>query len=172
MIANHLLLKKKMKKINISYPESSDAEKINELIVDVFMKCVAPEYSEEGVQFFLSFCKPEIVTEKIIENTPILIAKFDEKIIGIIWTRGKNHISRYFVDIAFQGKGTGRLLFNKLLDEIRLRYKEISEITVNSSPYAAKAYEKLGFIKTDEEKTGNGMRYLPMIYKFNTGFKN
>jgi GNAT superfamily N-acetyltransferase len=129
------------------------------------MKCVAPEYSEKGVNFFLNICKPEAILEKLNENTPLFIAKSNEKIVGIIWTRGKEHISRFFVDLEYQRKGTGRLLFNKLLLEIKSKYNDITEITVNSSPFALKAYEKLGFRQTDEEKCGNGMRYIPLIYK-------
>lgn len=155
----------KIDKIEIIKPDVSEAEIINNLIIDVFMKCVAAEYSEEGVKFFLNICNPGEILVKINEDTPILVAKTEEKIVGIIWTRGINHISRYFVDVACQSKGIGRILFNGLLVEVKSKYKEISEITVNSSPFAMKAYEKLGFIKTEEEKIGNGMRYIPMVYK-------
>jgi len=37
-------------------------------------------------------------------------------------------------------------------------------ITVNSSPYAAKIYRKLGFVDMDAEQMTNGIRYVPMRF--------
>ena len=39
---------------------------------------------------------------------------------------------------------------------------ENSFITVNSSRYAAPIYEKIGFIKTEEEKEQDGLKFTPM----------
>jgi GNAT superfamily N-acetyltransferase len=151
--------------ITIKIPEINDALQINSLIIDVFKKCVAPDYSKEGVEFFLSICTPESVVEKFNENTPIFIANSGKMVVGVIWTRGNNHISRFFVDTAYQRIGIGRNLFNTLLNEVSRKYPDISEISVNSSPFAVYAYEKLGFVKIDEVKIGNGMKYIPMVYK-------
>jgi hypothetical protein len=38
-------------------------------------------------------------------------------------------------------------------------------ITVNSAPYGLCFYKKLGFVPTEEEKTINGIRFTPMIYR-------
>ena len=39
---------------------------------------------------------------------------------------------------------------------------ENSFITVNSSRYAVPIYEKIGFIKTEEEKEQDGLKFTPM----------
>ena len=39
---------------------------------------------------------------------------------------------------------------------------ENSFITVNSSRYAVSIYEKIGFIKTEEEKEQDGLKFTPM----------
>ena len=38
------------------------------------------------------------------------------------------------------------------------------QITVNSSSYAVKFYESLGFSKTSEEQETDGFKYTPMQY--------
>ena len=38
------------------------------------------------------------------------------------------------------------------------------QITVNSSSYAVKFYESLGFSKTSEEQETDGLKYTPMHY--------
>lgn len=39
---------------------------------------------------------------------------------------------------------------------------ENSYITVNSSRYAVPIYEKLGFVKMEEEKEQDGLKFTPM----------
>jgi len=38
------------------------------------------------------------------------------------------------------------------------------KITVNSSPYAVKIYEKLGFVPDGNEQMVDGIRFTPMTY--------
>ena len=49
-------------------------------------------------------------------------------------------------------KGIGRALF----ETMRRDYDE-QEFTVNSSPYAVKIYEHMGFQETDTEQVVNGL---------------
>ena len=82
----------------------------------------------------------------------------DGEIVGIIATRNQNsHISLFFVKDSFMGKGIGR----KLINEIIINNKN-EKVTVHSSPFAVKIYEKLGFIKTSQEKCINGMLFIEM----------
>lgn len=80
----------------IREPTENDAESINELIKTTFMQFVAPDYSPEGIKFFLNLCNVEALKEKI-KKGQIYIAVEDDQILGVIWTRDLNHISRYFV---------------------------------------------------------------------------
>ena len=150
--------------IEIRKPFEREAEAVNSLIESVFKECVAPDYSEEGIRFFLKLCNAEEVRIKTVENCPIIVASENDVVVGVLWTRDINHISRYFVDVKHQRKGIGRQLFNHLLEGIKTEHPEIKDITVNSSPFACKAYESLGFKRTDHEQNGNGMKYIPMVY--------
>jgi len=157
-----------MHTIKIKKPNADEASEINSLIIDVFISCVAPDYSQEGINFFLNICNQDQLLEKVNEPSPIYVAKIDKNIVGVIWTRDMNHISRYFVHTAYQKKGIGKMLFNSLLSEIISNHKEITEISVNSSPCAVGAYEKMGFIKIGEEKLENGIRFIPLLFKINS----
>ena len=74
--------------------------------------------------------------------------------------REPQHIGGFFVKANCQGKGFGRMLF----ESMKADYKK-QEFTVNSSLYAVKIYEHLGFVATDTQQTVNGIRFTPMKYK-------
>ena len=77
---------------------------------------------------------------------------------GIIATDSqKRHICLFFVDKVSQGKGIGKELMRVVVNN-----NENSYITVNSSRYAVPIYEKLGFIKMEEEKEQDGLKFTPM----------
>ena len=61
------------------------------------------------------------------------------------------------MDKVSQGKGIGKKLMSFIIDD-----NENSFITVNSSRYAVSIYEKIGFIKTEEEKEQDGLKFTPM----------
>ena len=66
-------------------------------------------------------------------------------------------INLFFVDKSSQAKGIGKKLINIVIDD-----NENSFITVNSSRYAVPIYEKIGFVKTEEEKEQDGLKFTPM----------
>ncbi|MCR4926306.1 MAG: GNAT family N-acetyltransferase [Clostridiales bacterium] len=130
-----------------------------ELVFRVFDKFEAPEYSQEGIDSF----KKSLSDEKYISQLEIYAAFENEKIIGVIATRNSgNHIALFFVDEEYQRQGIGKKLF-----QLAIADNYTGTVTVNSSPYAVKIYEKLGFEKVSEEKVDDGIRYTPMFYKVN-----
>jgi GNAT superfamily N-acetyltransferase len=82
------------------------------------------------------------------------------ELLGVIATRNAgSHIALFFVREEYHGRRIGRRLFAQIVPLCDGRF-----ITVNSSPYAAKIYRKLGFTDTAVEQTTNGIRYVPMRY--------
>lgn len=71
---------------------------------------------------------------------------------GVIAVRQFNHISLMFVDKEFHREGITRSLFELIKDNVKNNCKGEKNITVNSSAYAVKIYECLGFKATDKEK--------------------
>lgn len=138
-----------------------------DLALDVFMKFEAPEYKPEGVETFKHFIsesrKPDSSRRQGL--SPIYAAFENEKIIGIMGMREtKTHINLVFVKEEYHRKGVATALFNFLLNDLIKENPELSEITLNSSPYGFPFYLRLGFVPQSEEKEKDGIRYTPMKY--------
>ena len=61
------------------------------------------------------------------------------------------------MDKDLQGKGIGKELMSVIVND-----NENSYITVNSLRYGVPIYEKLGFVKMEEEKEQDGLKFTPM----------
>ena len=127
----------------------------------VYIESKDESYSEQGIETFCNF-----VNNKEITKSFKVYGAFENNILkGIIATdRRKRHINLYFVDKVSQGKGIGKELM-----KIVVKDNENSYITVNSSRYGVPIYEKLGFVKIEDEKEQDGLKFTPMklILKFN-----
>jgi GNAT superfamily N-acetyltransferase len=71
-----------------------------------------------------------------------------KKIVGIVGLK-ENELRTFFVDPAYQGKGVGRLLYNKL--EQTARDRKIKKLVLYGSPLGEPAYIKFGFHKIRSE---------------------
>ena len=120
----------------------------------VYIECKDESYSEQGIGTFCNF-----VDNKEITKSFKVYGAFEDNVLkGIIATDSpKKHICLFFVDKVSQGKGIGKKLMSFIIDD-----NENSFITVNSSRYAVSIYEKIGFIKTEEEKEQDGLKFTPM----------
>ena len=120
----------------------------------VYIESRDESYSEKGIETFCNF----VDNKKITKSFKVYGAFEDNILKGIIATdRRKRHINLFFVDRSSQAKGIGKKLMN-----IVINYNENSFITVNSSRYAVPIYEKIGFVKTEEEKEQDGLKFTPM----------
>lgn len=138
----------------------SDLESLSNLVLNSFDKFVAPDYSEEGIKTFYGFFEHGKLLHKTLENGDfIFIAKEKKEITGLLATRNKSHISLLFVDEKHQKKGIAKKLFSILCETI-----ETEKITVNSSPFAEKIYEKLGFIKLSPMQEKDGIKFISMEF--------
>ena len=120
----------------------------------VYIECKDESYSEQGIETFCNF-----VNNKEITKSFKVYGAFEDNVLkGIIATDSqKRHISLFFVDKSSQGKGIGKELINIVVNN-----NENSYITVNSSRYGVPIYEKLGFVKIEDEKKQDGLKFTPM----------
>ena len=128
----------------------------------VYIESKDESYSEQGIETFCNF----VDNKKITKSFKVYGAFEDNILKGVIATdRRKRHINLFFVDKVSQGKGIGKELMRVVINN-----NENSYITVNSSRYGVPIYEKLGFVKTEEEKEQDGLKFTPMklILKFNS----
>lgn len=145
--------------------ESGEEAEVCHIVIETFNEFIAPLYSQEGIREFLRYVKPRLFIQRSRANHIVLIAKEQEKIIGMIEVRNYNHISLFYVLQKFQQKGIGKELLHRSI-EICLEHKpELLELTVNSSPNAVCIYEKLGFVKAGSEQISKGIIFTPMSLK-------
>lgn len=133
-----------------------------ELIWVVFEQFEAPDYSEQGVASFKEFISYDNIATQFDSGAICFWGYFkDDILVGVIATRGINHICILFVKQEFHRQGIARFLFQEV-KTICMGQKDVTEITVNSSPYAIEAYRRLGFEETTMEQTIDGIRFTPM----------
>ena len=136
-----------------------DLAKAMELTKKVFMEFDAPDYSTMGIDNFLNFLKMENILDMYDKQELYCYGYYDgSELLGIIATKGRNHICLLFVDKAYHQQGIATKLFSEVLKH---RIKD-EKITVHSSPYAAPVYRHWGFIDDCEEQLADGMRFIPM----------
>ncbi|MCL2857317.1 MAG: GNAT family N-acetyltransferase [Oscillospiraceae bacterium] len=143
-----------------------DLTRAIDLVNDVFAEFIAVDYSEQGKSTFESYLNEKLdkVASSLKSEHKKMWAYYQEdEILGVIATQGISHISLMFVDKRHHGTGIARQMFNFVLEELA-KNKNVTQITVNSSPYATKIYENLGFVKTSEQQEKDGIIYLPMAY--------
>jgi GNAT superfamily N-acetyltransferase len=142
-----------------------------DVVNKTFDEFIAPTYSPEGVESFYKFVNPDSISQLFSEGYPdftAIVALFKGKIIGVISFRVKDnccHITLLFVEKQYHREGVAKGLLNHAIEMCRCHNPNLSEITVNSSPYAVTIYEKLGFQQTTLEQVRDGIRFTPMVLK-------
>lgn len=142
---------------------SSEVGEALSLALEVFMQFEAPDYKPEGVE---TFKRDIIENDEFIAKCrngacPIYAAFDNGKIIGLIGMHeSRTHINLVFTKKEYNRKGVAAAIFKYLLRD----NPELSEITLNSSPYGLPFYLKLGFVSQSEELEQDGIRYTPMKY--------
>ena len=129
---------------------------------DTFMKFEAIDYGAEGVENFRAFLSDPMLKRMFLFGTyHIYVATCNDKIVGMISLRNKNHISLLLVDEKYHRQGIGRRLIDIIGDFSNKEYGK-TEMTVNAAPYGLKFYEKIGFVKTSGLISTGGITYTCM----------
>lgn len=141
--------------MNIRQLNNREYNEAVELSLKVFMECGTTDFDDNGLNTFKDF----IYNQSLMNELTIFGAFEDSELIGIIGTKNNGqHISLFFINPKYHRKGIGRLLFDYAYSN-----QTVAQITVNSSSFAVRFYENLGFTKAAEEQVINGLRYTPMI---------
>jgi SAM-dependent methyltransferase/GNAT superfamily N-acetyltransferase len=133
-----------------------------ELVARSFGEFVAPDYSPEGAAEFLRFAMPAAMLERVQGGGFVLVAEETGVLAGVAEFREDSHIALLFVDRPHQRRGIARELVRRGVDLCRSRQPGLTQITVNSSPYAIPVYLRLGFSATGPEQEVHGIRFTPM----------
>ena len=154
---------------NIVYREIHSGEEniVCKIVIDCFNQFIAPEYSDEGIREFTNYVKPDLLRKRSKNGNYSFVALNKDEIVGVIEMRNINHISLLFVKKEYQKMGIAKKLLELSIDKSKNINHSISVIEVNSSPYAVKIYEHMGFIPIDVEQVVNGIRFVPMNLTLN-----
>ncbi|MHC1684163.1 MAG: GNAT family N-acetyltransferase [Clostridiaceae bacterium] len=145
--------------------DREDFNEASKLILNVFSEFEAPDYLDEGVENFKDFIDSNKLYKNMKSGFMNFWGCFDKgNLIGVIASREVRHVSLLFVKKEYHRMGIARKLFNELKKELIKNNPHIEAITVNSSPFAVKIYERLGFIAIGDEIVKDGLRFTPMKY--------
>lgn len=145
--------------------EPAQLEEALQLTWRVFSQYEAPEYSQEGMEEFQRYLSlPDMRERMETKGFRIWVCLLEKNVVGMLGASPAPegcHINLLFVEGAHHRRGIARALFEAMLGHYH-EQEVAGKITVNSSPYAVDAYERLGFQATKEEQTVNGIRFVPM----------
>ena len=128
-----------------------------ELAWKVFSEYESPDYAPEGTEEF----RKCLHDESYLSGIDYYGAFDGSRLIGEIGIRPEQkHICFFFTDGKYHRLGIGTRMFRYLLNDYQQQ-----TITLNSSPYGLPFYKAIGFAETEPEKTVNGIRFTPMVYK-------
>ncbi len=80
----------------------------------------------ESVAERKKLCNPEELRDRILSGEKVLVATWNEIIVGFIAFKRGNHLSLLFVRREFAGQGIGRELFARCSNDL-------DEVTVNAA---------------------------------------
>ncbi len=133
-----------------------------DLVLKSFDKFVALGYSEEGREEFRKYIDPDALRERVEHGNFVILALAGDSLVGLVEVRSFNHIALLFVDEVWHRRGVARGLLDIAVERCKLNYSGLKVVDVHSSPFAVPVYERLGFVKTADERVENGIRYTPM----------
>jgi hypothetical protein len=137
----------------------SENAAVSSLAREVFDQFVAPHCQTEGVTEFHRYASVDALSQRHKSGHITLVAEQSGELIGMLHLREPRHLSMLFVQSARQRGGVARRL---LAAAGALAGETDCEFTVNSSPNAVSAYERLCFRPTGPEQCVHGIRFLPM----------
>jgi GNAT superfamily N-acetyltransferase len=148
--------------VKVDVLKDDEIEEFSHLVDFVFDEYVGKDYSEAGKKTFKDYTNAEAILERMKDRSTFYLAKDEEWIIGALEIRDKNHISLFFVDKEYQGKGIGRELFERYLSDVKSQ--GITEVSVNASIYGEGMYTALGFKRLSALQEKDGILFIPMMY--------
>jgi GNAT superfamily N-acetyltransferase len=104
----------------IDYLKMKEIDFVSNMITNIFDEFVGRDYSEEGNNTFKDYIKPENILNRLNGASSLFyVAKYENKIIGMLEIKNNDHISLFFIKKDFHGKGIGKRLFKHYLDIIK-----------------------------------------------------
>ena len=133
---------------------------------DVFFEFEAPEYGPQGISAFRRDIleNPRFYQACLEGENRIWGAYCGETLVSIMGLQGACHICLSFTCADMQRQGAASSLFHAIVAQLDREGADITQLSVNASPYGLPFYLHLGFYPTGPEQCVNGIRFTPMLY--------
>lgn len=142
---------------------AGEEQQVCDLIIACFNEFVAPGYNRTGNAEFLKYVTPQALKARLRQGGRFMLVACDgTSPVGCIEMRSPGHISLLFVRKEYQRRGIATRLLKLAGARCRHETPALKTIDVNSSPYAVDIYARLGFVRMGNERTENGIRFVPM----------
>lgn len=146
--------------LELSSIDASDTDILDALIESVSAAQVYPLLSETGIATLKNSRQQRWQQLDNDAHNGHLKATLDGQIVGFVRWRDGHFIYALYVDLAFQGRGIGRLLLDAMVVHSGTR-----EVRLRSSLNAVDFYRHYGFNDEGDEAEVAGIRFVPMRYR-------
>ena len=152
-----------MNSATIIQAKENDVSAVKRLIHETIRFSYKIAYPQGVVDFFLDYHNDDFIKNNII-NGVTLIMNVSDRMIGTIYLHG-NTMGGMYIHPEFQGRGYGRILFEKMLQVAKTR--KLSYVQLDSTLLAKKLYDSFGFKTIDfvYQPMDNGDRLYYFIMK-------
>jgi GNAT superfamily N-acetyltransferase len=147
--------------ISIRRGTARDAEGISSFVIALSEEFIVGEFTAQGRAHFLGDHSAVEVERRLAGDFRFYLAEDADQLAGIAAIRSNVHLYYLFVGKPYQRTGLARHLWLRVLED-SLAFGNPGKFTVNASNYAVRAYEKLGFRRTELTREKNGVLYNPM----------
>ena len=146
--------------------EAGDSESISKLVWQLSTEFITNEFTPEGRETLFNSMTPVAITKFIQSGYRYHLAEVKSQLIGVVGVRDNSHLYHLFVAESYQRQGVATGLW-QLAMQACLDEGNPGEFTVNSSNYAQKVYETLGFVAQSGSQDKNGVIFIPMRLTIN-----
>ncbi len=152
----------------------NEIEKLSALAVCIWKAAYLALLGKRQVEYMLKkYQSIEAFQTQIKEGYEYYFIVYNDTVVGYVGFIAEEKaifLSKLYLKKEFHGHGLARFVLNYLCDEAKARRLEKIYLTVNKGNLRAiRAYEKFGFIKTDDILTdiGNGFYMDDYVYSLN-----
>ncbi|MEY9634103.1 GNAT superfamily N-acetyltransferase [Bradyrhizobium japonicum] len=147
--------------VNIREATNADAAAISELTRDLTLKNISHEFPLAGRLFLDNALSAEQVRRNMQENCRYHVCEKAGCIVGVVAMRANRHLLKLFVAEIAQGQGIARALWTAA-KQACIRSGHRGPFTVSAARGAEPVYRQLGFVRSGDETTENGVTRVPM----------
>lgn len=140
----------------------SDVLSVIDLIKEAFVESIAPTWSDDAIDVFITTDLSEAKMLTLITAGHICLKAVEGSVVlGVLIFSSSSKLAHLFVKPSEYKKGIARNLFSAA---IRLVDENTEYISLTSTDFAVSAYEKIGFQKSASAFKFNGCVFQPMVY--------